>query len=330
MHEHPTPAPTVADLERKIDLLQGRIDLLIDRHQPVIELLDEAGPILREVTLAATDRLATLEERGWFEFGSAMWRLADRVVSSYSSSDVDELSDGVVGILDAVRSATQPDVLAMATEATDVIHNADSIEPVSPWGAIRTASKDEDVRKGVAIAIEILRHVGRTARDETVMPPKVGGSKQEALGRHLAPRRRERPAPAQQPPSRPRPARPRPAAARPHAPPKTSHAVGKAALPVVEGFTLDDQGFLVDREAWSRDFAVAMAEASGVGELTERHWTVIEYLREAYAERGSTPNIRALSKGSGVPTKDIYTLFKKAPGKAAARIAGVPRPAGCI
>ena len=53
-------------------------------------------------------------------------------------------------------------------------------------------------------------------------------------------------------------------------------------------------------------------------------------MRDAYAHTGSSPNVRLLGKASGVPVKELYALFPKGPAKLAARIAGVPKPRGCI
>jgi tRNA 2-thiouridine synthesizing protein E len=40
--------------------------------------------------------------------------------------------------------------------------------------------------------------------------------------------------------------------------------------------------------------------------------------------------VRALSKTSGVSIRDLYQLFPKGPAKLAAKIAGIPKPRGCI
>lgn len=40
--------------------------------------------------------------------------------------------------------------------------------------------------------------------------------------------------------------------------------------------------------------------------------------------------MRGLGKGSGVSVKELYELFPKGPAKMAARIAGIPKPKGCI
>jgi dissimilatory sulfite reductase related protein len=57
---------------------------------------------------------------------------------------------------------------------------------------------------------------------------------------------------------------------------------------------------------------------------------IIRFMRKAYLETGSAPSIRTLGKVSGVQIKELYQLFPKGPAKLAAKIAGIPKPRGCI
>ena len=93
---------------------------------------------------------------------------------------------------------------------------------------------------------------------------------------------------------------------------------------------VDHEGYMQNPEQWNRDIALAIAEEVGINELNDRHWQVIEYMRERYQKDGTAPSIRALGKESGVPVKELYQLFPKGPAKLAARIAGIPKPRGCI
>jgi tRNA 2-thiouridine synthesizing protein E len=93
---------------------------------------------------------------------------------------------------------------------------------------------------------------------------------------------------------------------------------------------LNDEGFFVDPTQWTREIAVELAAAEGITTLTDQHWQVIEFLRREYLEKGTGPTVRALGKTSGVSVKDLYQLFPKGPAKMAARIAGIPKPKGCI
>ena len=51
---------------------------------------------------------------------------------------------------------------------------------------------------------------------------------------------------------------------------------------------------------------------------------------QEYAEKGTGPTVRVLGKTSGVTVKELYQLFPKGPAKIAAKIAGIPKPRGCI
>ena len=93
---------------------------------------------------------------------------------------------------------------------------------------------------------------------------------------------------------------------------------------------IDAEGFLSETDQWSRQVAAEIAAQSGIEELTDRHWLVIDFMRNTYLESGSAPSIRTLGKASGVPIKELYQLFPKGPAKLAAKIAGIPKPRGCI
>lgn len=93
---------------------------------------------------------------------------------------------------------------------------------------------------------------------------------------------------------------------------------------------IDTEGFLKDYTQWNEDIAQELAQQEGIPELTGQHWTVINFMRREYKEKGDGPSIRRLTKESGVPTKELYQLFPKGPAKKAAKIAGIPKPTGCI
>jgi tRNA 2-thiouridine synthesizing protein E len=101
-------------------------------------------------------------------------------------------------------------------------------------------------------------------------------------------------------------------------------------MTVAEQVRTDPEGFLLDPGDWSRELAEQLAAENGIPELTDRHWQVIEFMRERYLTTGTAPSIRSLGKESGVPVKELYELFPKGPAKLAAKIGGIPKPKGCI
>ena len=93
---------------------------------------------------------------------------------------------------------------------------------------------------------------------------------------------------------------------------------------------VDAEGFMTDPAQWNERVAAAIAAEAGIGELTDRHWLVVNFMRKTYLDTGTAPSIRTLGKASGVPIRELYQLFPKGPAKLAAKVAGIPKPRGCI
>ncbi|HNX28004.1 MAG TPA: TusE/DsrC/DsvC family sulfur relay protein [Syntrophomonadaceae bacterium] len=92
---------------------------------------------------------------------------------------------------------------------------------------------------------------------------------------------------------------------------------------------LDEDGFLDNAADWDEEVAAVLAGTEEV-DLTPEHWEIIDYLRKYYAEFGVAPMVRKLLKDTGKTQGEIYTLFPSGPGKGACKIAGLPKPTGCV
>ncbi len=95
-------------------------------------------------------------------------------------------------------------------------------------------------------------------------------------------------------------------------------------------YLVDEDGFLENPEIWNERVALDFASTEGVAELTEAHWKVINYLRNYYLQFGIAPMIRKLCKETGFKLNEIYTLFPSGPAKGACKLAGLPKPTGCV
>lgn len=93
---------------------------------------------------------------------------------------------------------------------------------------------------------------------------------------------------------------------------------------------IDEDGFIQEPDKWNQEVAKALAQTEGVDELTEDHWKVVNYLRDYYLEFGIAPMIRKLCKSTGFKLKEIYDLFPSGPAKGACKVAGLPKPTGCV
>ena len=91
---------------------------------------------------------------------------------------------------------------------------------------------------------------------------------------------------------------------------------------------VNEQGYLTDMNQWDKEIARNIAQQEGI-ELTDRHFEVIEYLRNEHA-KGTPLSIRKVGKSGVVDIKEFYQLFPDGPLKKASKIAGIPKPASCI
>ncbi len=98
----------------------------------------------------------------------------------------------------------------------------------------------------------------------------------------------------------------------------------------------DAEGYLANLEDWSEEVAVVLSKQDDL-ELTERHWQLLNWIRNYYQENGTAPNLRVMTKNIGgdlgeewSEKKYLFDLFPYGPAKQAARYAGMPKPTGCV
>ncbi len=92
---------------------------------------------------------------------------------------------------------------------------------------------------------------------------------------------------------------------------------------------VDEEGFLTVYDEWDEGLGEILASNIGV-ELTDRHWETIRFLRDDFKAEGETATLRRVTQQTGIPTKELFSLFPKKPAKKMAYIAGLPKPAGCV
>ncbi len=95
-------------------------------------------------------------------------------------------------------------------------------------------------------------------------------------------------------------------------------------------YIVDEDGFIEDPNLWNETVAVDFAATEGIGDLTERHWKVIHYLRNYWKQFGIAPMVRKLCKETDCKLSEIYDMFPSGPAKGACKLAGLPKPTGCV
>ena len=101
-------------------------------------------------------------------------------------------------------------------------------------------------------------------------------------------------------------------------------------------FEADEEGYLIDIGAWNEELAVLIAQDENI-EMSDDAWEVVNFLRNYYEEYQIAPAVRVLTKAikkrlgaEKGNSKYLYELFPYGPAKQACKIAGLPKPTGCI
>lgn len=100
---------------------------------------------------------------------------------------------------------------------------------------------------------------------------------------------------------------------------------------IINGVTIkvNEEGYLTDFSQWNKSIAEEISKLEGVGELSPKHWEVLNFIQDQY-KKNVPLTIRKIGASGVTDIKEFYALFPNGPLKKAAKIAGIPKPVGCI
>jgi len=93
---------------------------------------------------------------------------------------------------------------------------------------------------------------------------------------------------------------------------------------------IDEDGFIQEPDKWDKAVAEDIAKTEEAYPMSEDHWKLVNYLRNYFLEFEIAPPVRMVIKQTGFDLKTIYNLFPGGPAKGACKVAGLPKPTGCV
>ncbi len=130
------------------------IEKMIDQLEGLSDLGADVVPLGRDMFLSAMARLDEMERKGYFAFGAGAMDVMDRVVTSFSTEDIDNLGENVVLILNTVKEMTQPEVMQLLQRTAQEVREAE----VEEIGLIRLmwGMRNPAVRRGMSRMLRVL------------------------------------------------------------------------------------------------------------------------------------------------------------------------------
>jgi tRNA 2-thiouridine synthesizing protein E len=90
-------------------------------------------------------------------------------------------------------------------------------------------------------------------------------------------------------------------------------------------YNVDVQGFLVDPATWDANYAMHRALEMDIpqGQLTDKHWKIIEYVRNVNIKGERIPNIYEICEIFQLEIEELQSLFPEGYHRGVLKIAGL-------
>jgi len=140
------------------------LDLMLDQLGSAQDLMQDAGPLLRDAFLQLVEDLDVLEQKGYFALLQEAKRLMDIVVANFTIEDMRRLGTNMETFLNVFKELTQPEVVTLVRNALNAYSEGveqPALLNTSTWGLLKQM-RDPEVQRDIAMTLRILRTVGKT------------------------------------------------------------------------------------------------------------------------------------------------------------------------
>ena len=131
---------------------------MLDQLESMMALIQEISPLTQDAFMSLMTRLDEAERKGYFAFVRGGMGVMDKVVTSFSEEDIEQLGDNVVYILQTVKEMTQPEIMSMVRDSVEVLREEDPEEDPSLFSIMRQLN-DPEVKRGISKTLAVLRNV---------------------------------------------------------------------------------------------------------------------------------------------------------------------------
>jgi uncharacterized protein YjgD (DUF1641 family) len=134
------------------------LNAMMAQLQSAAELVAELKPLQKEIFAALQEKLAELDEKGFFEFAGEALKIVDEILTNFTVDDVRLLRENITTILLTIKNMTQPEMLGALNNAVGFYKNMDIVvdKDVS-FMRLFKEMKDPAVKRGMLFMLEFLK-----------------------------------------------------------------------------------------------------------------------------------------------------------------------------
>ncbi|MDX1412803.1 MAG: DUF1641 domain-containing protein [Candidatus Promineifilaceae bacterium] len=134
------------------------LEQMLDQVESMMAMVQEVNPLTQDAFISLMMRLDEAERKGYFAFARGGMGVMEKVVSSFTEEDIDQLGDNIVLILQTVKEMTQPEIMNLVRHSAEVIRQEEVPEDVSMLSIMRQLN-DPAVKRGLSKTLSVLRTV---------------------------------------------------------------------------------------------------------------------------------------------------------------------------
>lgn len=136
------------------------INTLMMTLENVMDLVKDAGPIIKEVGVDAVDKFKEVDDKGYFELMKQLMKAIDNVMSRFSKEDLEGLGDKIESLLNTLLVIIDPafmDKIGMFVQTyKDIDHT--NIPSYSIWKVAKEFNKP-DMKKSIGFIMTFLKEI---------------------------------------------------------------------------------------------------------------------------------------------------------------------------
>jgi len=141
----------------------SNINMLFQSLENITDFLKDLSPIIKQIGIDATDKFHELDNKGYFEVLNQLSLALNTIMSRYSRKDLENLSENIITLMDAMLAITDPAVMSKVATLARTFKEIDqeSVPEYSIWKVMREMNKPE-MKKSIGFMMTFLKKINAT------------------------------------------------------------------------------------------------------------------------------------------------------------------------
>jgi uncharacterized protein YjgD (DUF1641 family) len=136
------------------------INTLMMTLENVMDLVKDAGPIIKEVGIDAVEKFKEIDDRGYFELLKQFTKAIDNVMSKFTREDIEGLGEKIESVLNTLLVIIDPAFMSKIEMFVQTYKDIDheNIPSYSIWKVAREFNKP-DMKKSIGFIMTFLKEI---------------------------------------------------------------------------------------------------------------------------------------------------------------------------